>query len=95
MRERVDRSPHSFALVVSSTGILLGRLRGAVLAADPKATAEEVMEAGPSTVRPGEELAPLADRLREREFHYTVVTLPEGELVGVLLRADAEIRISS
>jgi CBS domain-containing protein len=93
VRERVDKSPYGFALVVSKTGILLGRLRGTALAADPKATAEHAMEAGPSTVRPGEELAPLVEKLRKRDFRYGLVTMPDGVLVGVLLRSDAEQRL--
>jgi Mg/Co/Ni transporter MgtE len=94
VRERVDKSPHSFALVVSKTGVLLGRLGATALAADPNATAEDAMEAGPSTVRPGEELAPLIERLRKRDLRYALVTMPDGALVGVLLRSDAEERLA-
>jgi CBS domain-containing protein len=93
VRERVEESRYGFALVVSETGTLLGRLRSAVLEADPKVKAEQVMEAGPSTVRPGEELAPLVDRLRKRDYRYGLVTMPDGILVGVLLRSDAEERL--
>jgi hypothetical protein len=47
---RVARSPHSFALVTTAEGILLGRLRGSTLDdADPTIPAAEVMEAGPSS----------------------------------------------
>jgi hypothetical protein len=52
------------------------------------------MEAGPSTVRPGEELAPLIERLRKRDLRYALVTMPDGALVGVLLRSDAEERLA-
>jgi CBS domain-containing protein len=93
VRERVDGSPYGFALVVSKTGVLLGRLRAAALGADPKATAEQAMEAGPSTVRPGVELGALVDRLRKRDFRYGLVTMPDGVLVGVVLRSDAEERL--
>src|SRR5215218_9422229 len=48
---RVARSPYGFALVVAEDATLLGRLREAMLAADPAARAEQVMEAGPSTIR--------------------------------------------
>jgi hypothetical protein len=43
--------PHGFALVAAADGTLLGRLGEAVLDADPVARAEQVREAGPSTVR--------------------------------------------
>ena len=48
---RVAGSPYGFALVVAQDSTLLGRLRKAMLAGDPAARAEQVMEAGPSTVR--------------------------------------------
>src|SRR4051812_5330379 len=51
VRERVKASPYGFALVVTAGGVLLGRLRGAALEDDPEASAESVMEPGPSTVR--------------------------------------------
>ncbi len=48
------------------------------------------MEAGPTTVRPDERLSDLATRLRERDVASIVVTMPDGRLVGHLLRDDAE-----
>ena len=91
---RVGRSPYGFALVVASDGTLLGRLRTAVLDADPSARAEQVMEAGPSTVRPDRPLAELAERLRRRGLHTTIVTAPDGKLLGVVRRADMEAQLA-
>jgi CBS domain-containing protein len=91
---RVARSPYGFALVVAQDGTLLGRLRTAVLDADPSARAEQVMEAGPSTVRPDRPLAELAERLRRRGLHTAVVTGPDGRLLGVVLRADMEAQLA-
>ena len=87
---RVARSPYGFALVVAADGTLLGRLRNAVLAGDPATRAEQVMEAGPSTVRADAPLEELAGRLASRGLHTAVVTTPEGRLLGVLRRVDAE-----
>ena len=95
VRERVTRSPYGFALVVSANGVLLGRLRRAALEGDSDAIAEHAMEAGPSTVRPDADLAELVERLRARDLQYAVVTTPDGALVGVLRRADAEARLDS
>jgi len=54
-RGRVAHSAHGFTLVLTSDGSLLGRLRGAALdRAGPSAAVAEVMEAGPSTLRPHE-----------------------------------------
>jgi hypothetical protein len=86
----VDASPYGFALVTRPRGVLLGRLRRAALQGDPAATAEQVMEPGPSTIRPDSEPAALACRLRERELTTAVVTDPDGVLLGIVTRDDLE-----
>jgi Mg/Co/Ni transporter MgtE len=90
VRARVEASPYRFALVVSEGGVLLGRLRGAALEGDPRRTAEESMEPGPSTVRPDTVPGKLAERLRSRDLRTALVTTPEGVLIGIVLREDLE-----
>jgi CBS-domain-containing membrane protein len=90
--ERVNASAYPFAVVVSGEGVVLGRIGRSALSGDPAATAEDVMAAGPSTVRPDVELPELVERLRKRDFHYAIVTLPEGKLVGIVRRTEAEQR---
>jgi predicted transcriptional regulator len=95
VQERVIASSYRFALVVSEARCLLGRLRASELEhCDPGSTAEEVMELGPSTVRIDIELAALVERLRARDFKFAIVTTPEGTLVGVVRRSDAERHLS-
>ena len=84
VRERVEPSPYGFALVVTAGGVLLGRLRKSALEGDPSATAESVIEAGPSTVRPDQDPAELAGKLREKDVKTAVVSTPDGRLVGVV-----------
>ena len=91
---RVAHSPYGFALVVTPDSTLLGRLRKAVLAGDPAARAEQVLEAGPSTVRADWPLAELAERLGSRGLHTAVVTGPDGRLLGVVRRADMEAQLA-
>jgi CBS-domain-containing membrane protein len=91
---RVDESPYGFALVTGRGGVLLGRLRRAALEGDPAAIAEEVMESGPSTIRPDTEPAELARRLRERELTTAVVTDPDGILLGIVRLVDLDDRES-
>jgi Mg/Co/Ni transporter MgtE len=96
VRERVFASPFGFALVVSERRCVLGRLRRSELErCDPDSSAEEVMEAGPSTVRPHIDLPALVERLRKRDLKFAVVTKPDGTLVGVVRRSDAERHLSS
>ena len=91
---RVARSPYGCALVVANDGTLLGQLRKAALDADQTARAEQVMEAGPSTVRADRPLAELAERLRSRGLRIAVVTAPDGRLLGLVQRADMEVRLA-
>ncbi len=52
------------------------------------------MEAGPASVRPDEDLVDLAGRLRENDVATILVTTPEGRLIGMLCREDAERRLA-
>jgi Mg/Co/Ni transporter MgtE len=90
VRERTVASPYGFALVVSPSGVLLGRLRPRALEGDPRTAAESVMEAGPSTVRPDTPAAELAERLRQRELKTAVVTDPDGKLLGIVLQRELQ-----
>jgi CBS domain-containing protein len=90
VRERIERSRYGFALVVARGGVLLGRLRGSALDCDPALSVEEVMEPGPSTVRPHRAAGRLADQLAERDLRWAIVTDPEGRLIGVARREDLE-----
>jgi CBS-domain-containing membrane protein len=95
VRPRVARSPYGFALVVADDGTLLGRLRKTALDGNPSVPAEQVMEAGPSTIRADSDLAELAERLRSRDLQTAVVTAPTGRLLGIVRRADMEARLTS
>jgi CBS-domain-containing membrane protein len=90
LRELIERSPHGFALVTTTTGVLLGRLRFSALGDNPDALAGDVMEPGPSTVRADTPAAKLAGRLAEQGLKTAIVTTPEGRLIGVARRADLE-----
>lgn len=86
VRERVQASPYGFALVTASDRTILGRLRRSALEREPGATAESVMEPGPSTVRPDTAAKDLRERLGKQGFETAIVTTPEGRLIGVVLR---------
>ena len=90
VRDRVAASRYGFAFVVSPGGVLLGRLRRAALEGDADARAEDVMEAGPSTIRADSQLEPLLERMQSRELTSLPVTDLEGRLLGVVRRADIE-----
>jgi hypothetical protein len=91
VRREVEASPYGFGLVVAADGAtLLGRLPRKALEADPEATAEAVMSAGPSTVRPDLGVDELREKLDRRDLRTAIVSTPEGLLMGVVKRADLD-----
>lgn len=89
VRARVARSAHRFALVTTADGILLGRLRAAALDdADPTGPAGEVMEAGPSTLRPHQPAVAIKGRLVDKGLTYAIVADPDGRLLGTVHPGD-------
>lgn len=90
----LERARHGFCLVVTDHDVVLGRIRRSSLhGARVDATAEQLMEPGPSTVRAGTSAQTLVDRLAERGLQTATVTTPGGRLLGVFSRADAERRL--
>ena len=94
VRAALAGSPYGFCLVLGARRVLLGRIRRSALDAfPPDAAAEDVMEAGPSTVRFNTPARALARRLAERDLKTAIVTTPTGCLVGVFRRAEIERRL--
>jgi Mg/Co/Ni transporter MgtE len=77
-------------VVVDCDWVVVGRLRQPVLEASDEARVEEVMEPGPGTVRPDSLLEPLVDRLSQRDLTDVLVTIPQGRLLGLLIRDEAK-----
>jgi CBS domain-containing protein len=94
VRARLEGSRYGFCLVVSDRRVLLGRVRRSALAgAGDAATAEMVMEPGPSTVRFNTRARDLAQRLAGQDLKTAIITTPSGCLVGVFHREHAERRL--
>jgi|SRR5919109_4319088 CBS domain-containing protein len=94
LRAALERSRHGFLLVVNDHRILVGRVRRSALEhADPDVTGEELMEPGPTTIRPNTPARELVERLGRRKLATAIVTDPEGRLLGVFARADAAHRL--
>lgn len=89
--ERTKRVGWDRCVVVNGERVVLGLLREKDLASsDPGASVEGVMRNGPATFRPSEPLGKMAKRMRERGVNAVVITTPDGRLVGLLYREDAE-----
>lgn len=78
------------AIVVDCDDIVVGRLRGDAWERDRDLPVEQVMAPGPTTVRPSTVLEPLVRRMEKRGTALVTVTTPQGVLVGVLVRTDAQ-----
>ena len=90
VRDRVRVAGWDLCVVVNEERVVLGRVRGRALDGPAAAPAEDVMEPGPATIRPDEALDDVTRRLRDQDIDSMLVTTPDGRLVGVLMRADAE-----
>jgi len=89
-RDRAQDADQNVCIVVNADGVVLGRLRGDRLQGDPGAAIESVMEDGPTTIRADASLREITERMRKRGVGSILVTDPEGRLLGILYREDAE-----
>jgi len=87
---RARRAGWETCIVLNADRVVLGRLRRDALDAAGDSSVEQVMEEGPTTIRASEELAGLVQRMRNRNVPSIVVTDPDGLLLGILRRTDAE-----
>lgn len=83
-----------FCVVVNDEGIVLGRLRRESWNAPDDSPVEQVMEEGPTTIRPDEDLDSLAMRMLDRNVDSVLISDPDGRLLGVLYRKDAQAALS-
>ncbi len=90
VRGRVRGTGWDRCVVVNGERVVLGLLREKELASAPEATAEEAMRSGPTTVRPDTPAGKMVERMRKRGTGSVLVTTPDGELVGLMYREDAE-----
>lgn len=90
VRDRLRAEERWECVVVNEQNVVLGRLRRQVLESNSEATAEQVMESGPATIRPSLTLQETADYLQWREIDSVLVTTSDGTLMGVLYRKDIE-----
>ena len=90
----LDAGDWDTCFVVDDRGVVLGRLGRRAVRERADVTAAEAMTLGPSTVRPSARLENIVERMRRQKLTGLPVTLPEGVLVGLLHREDAERALS-
>jgi predicted transcriptional regulator len=90
VRERVRAAGWNACVVVNKERIVMGLLRAEELGREGDLSAESAMRPGPSTFRPNVAIAEMAESMAKRELPNVPVTTSTGELIGLLVREDAE-----
>lgn len=93
-RTAVEESGRSYCVVLNDHDILMGRLRRKHLTNGDDVVVEDVMERGPTTVRPTESAAALLERMDARNVPAALVTTAKGRFVGIARRSDLENLVS-
>jgi len=78
---------------VNDRRVVLGLVNKEALASNPQARVEELMQSGPTTLRPNWSLHETVDYLRQQQLESILVTTSDGELMGMLYLSDAERRL--
>ena len=89
LRSLLNDSGWDSCFVVNEQRVLLGRVyRSSLEEADDEASAEDLMDPGPSTYRPDITAVEMAERMRQADLQTAPVTSSSGELIGVVLSDD-------
>jgi len=88
------RGDETQVIVLNEEGVVLGVMRKESWDSTDAVLVREAMRLGPSTVRPGDSLAPLIGRMQEEDTESILVSDSEGRLIGVMDRADGEASLS-
>ncbi len=90
VRARVRAAGWDACVVVNEARIVMGLLRTTELGREGDLTAEFAMRPGPSTFRPNVATAGMATFMATHDLPNAPVTTTAGELIGLLVREDAE-----
>jgi Mg/Co/Ni transporter MgtE len=93
--ERVRASGWDMCVVIDGRRVPFGALSLETMASDPNAAAEQLMEPGPTTIRPNWTFEETSEYLKEQNRDRVLVTTSDGILIGVYLQADAERRMDN
>jgi CBS domain-containing protein len=85
--ERLDETGWDTCFVLDDEGVVLGRIGRRAIRSREDITAEQAMTPGPST---SARLKDVVERMRRQNLTNLPVTTPDGRLLGLLTRPDAE-----
>ena len=87
---RIREAGRNTAIVTTTGGVILGRIRIDQIGDDSDTLAEDVMESGPTTTRADTTLESMNERFQVRNVDSILVATSDGRLVGTLYRPDVE-----
>jgi CBS domain-containing protein len=76
-------------VVIGGQSTVVGILRADRIGGNEQASAAEVMQPGPTTVRAHEDLEATRQRMREHHVAQLLVTTPDGTLIGIVEATDS------
>jgi len=88
--KRVAEAGWDTCIVVTDDRVVLGRLGRRALRSRDDVSAEQAMTPGPSTKGPSIGASAAAELMARNNLRTLLITTPDGRLVGVLRREDAE-----
>lgn len=80
-------------IVVNEQRIVFGRMFKAELEADPNSRVGDIMRSGTSTFRPNASAVEMLKYMNRRRHDTSLVTTPDGRLIGLVRREDIERRL--
>ena len=97
VRQRLRQAGADLCVVLNERRVVLGLVREKVLQGDPHMAIEEVMDPGPVTYRPDTLLQEMVKHMQQSggKVNRVLVTTSDGELIGLLRRADPSGRCTS
>lgn len=90
VRKRIQDRGKDICVVVNDQRVVMGLLWGDALKANSDTSVEQVMECGPSTIRPNILPREAVKHMSDLGGDGVLVTTSDGVLLGLLRREDAE-----
>ena len=88
IKQRLQETP--FCAVLDSNNVVLGLLEGNAWGVDDNTRAEDIMSLAPITFRPNRAIHEAKEYFSKHGLETSLVTNPDGKLVGMAFRSDIE-----
>jgi CBS domain-containing protein len=85
-----SRGVNGGCVVLNGEDVVLGRITDAAHDHPDDTPAEQVMDPGPTTIRPGTPLDEIVERMKNAHVDDVLVSTAEGKFIGILYLEDAE-----